>query len=144
MDRRTVSRYVKGLIEMGLLEEDDKNKVYVLKNLESANAMLIPFTTLREILNSLNRNSVNLFVYLLNRFIANKEQPFIVTHKEMKEHMGIATSTTSNNVIVNDILKMLVRIQLVEFEVKRTDYDNTNIYITKVRNMLPEKNTGLE
>ena len=47
MDRRSASKYVKQLVKMGLLEEDDKRKVYILKELQASSAMLVPFTTLR-------------------------------------------------------------------------------------------------
>ena len=39
--------------------------------------MLVPFTTLRQLVNSLNRNSINLFVYLLTRYLGNDETSFV-------------------------------------------------------------------
>lgn len=47
MDRRSASKYVKQLVKMGLLEEDDDKRVYILKELQASSAMLVPFTTLR-------------------------------------------------------------------------------------------------
>lgn len=138
MDRRSASKYVKQLIKMGLLEEDDDKKVYVLKELQASSAMLVPFTTLRQLVNSLNRNTVNLFVYLLNRYLGNGETSFVVTHKELKGRIGLATSTTSNNIVINDILDILRRLGLITYELQQVEYDKTNIVITKVSNVLPE------
>ena len=138
MDRRSASKYVKQLVKMGLLEEDDKRKVYILKELQASSAMLVPFTTLRQLVNSLNRNTVNLFVYLLNRYLGNGETSFVITHKELKNRIGLATSTTSNNIVINDILDILRRLGLITYELQQVEYDKTNIVITKVSNVLPE------
>ena len=138
MDRRSASKYVKQLVKMGLLEEDEKQKVYILKALQSSSAMLVPFTTLRQLVNSLNRNSVNIFVYLLNRYLGNKENSFVVTHRELKSRVGLAVSTTSNNIIINDILDILKRLGLIKYELQQVEYDKTNIVITEVSNVLPE------
>ena len=70
MDRRTVSRYVKQLIAMGLIEREECGDYKVLR-LAAEKAALVPFNTLRQIVNSLHRNSVTIFVYLLERFVAN-------------------------------------------------------------------------
>lgn len=113
MDRRTVGRYVKRLIEMDLLEEEVERMV--LKVLEPSVATLVPFPTLRQIQNSLHRNSVSIYVYLLNRFISNNEEPFYVTHVEMKRYIGISTATASNNVVITDILKTLSTLGLISY-----------------------------
>ena len=59
---------------------------------------------------------MNLFVYLLNRYLGNGETSFIVTHKELKSRIGLATTTTSNNSVINDILDILRRLGLIEYE----------------------------
>lgn len=138
MDRRSVSKYVKELIKMNLLEKDNVKKVYVLKKLSASSAMLVPFLTLRKLVNSLSRNSVNIFVYLLNRYLGNNEESFLITHNELKSKIGIATSTPSNNIVINDILEILSRLGLIEYELRQTEYDKTNIIIKKVSNMLLE------
>lgn len=138
MDRRSASKYVKQLLKMGLLVEKNESKNYELTELQSSSAMLVPFTTLRQLVNSLNRNTVNLFVYLLNRYLGNGETSFVVTHKELKNRVGLAISTTSNNVVINDILDILRRLGLIQYELQQVEYDKTNIVITKVSNVLPE------
>ena len=60
--------------------------------------------------------SVNLFVYLLNRYLSNGETSFVVTHKELKNRIGLAISTTSNNIVINDILDILRRLGLITYE----------------------------
>lgn len=120
------------------MRKDDDNKVYVLEQLESSAATLIPFETLRKLVNSLNRNSINIYVYLLNRYLASKEAEFIITHKELKEHIGISSSSTSNNVVINDILEILSCLGLVEYELRQVEPTKTHMVVTKMRNVLPK------
>ena len=136
MDRRTVGRYVKKLYEQDLLEE--KPGKTILKVLEKNAATLVPYLTLRQIQNSLHRNSVSIFVYLLNRYISNAEQPFFITYNELKKFIGISVATSSNNVVVSDILKTLRALQLIEYGVIQTEVARCNIQIKKVTNVLPE------
>ena len=138
IDRRSASKYVGKLLDLGLLEKDDTNKRYVLKQLENSTATLVPYATLRQLVNSLNRNSVNLFVYLINRYLGSQETEFIVTHKEMKEHIGISSSSTSNNVVINDILNTLHRLGLVQYELRQIEPTKTQMFVTRVCNVLPE------
>ena len=136
MDRRTVGRYVKKLYEQDLLEE--KPGKTILKVLEKNAATLVPYLTLRQIQNSLHRNSVSIFVYLLNRYISNAEQPFFITYNELKKFIGISVVTSSNNVVVSDILKTLRALQLIEYGVIQTEVARCNIQIKKVTNVLSE------
>lgn len=134
MDRRTVRRYVDKLFAMDLLYEDSGK--FILKPLENTVATLVPYLTLRKIQNSLHKNSINIFVYLLNRFVANSEQPYFVTYSELKKYIGISTATSSNNVVVSDILEILSLLNLIEYQVKQTDATRCNIQIVKVNNRL--------
>lgn len=136
MDRRTVGRYVKKLYEQELLE--DVGEKTILKILERTAATLVPYPTLRQIQNSLHRNSVSIFVYLLNRYIANSETPYFVTYNELKKYIGISISTASNNVVVSDILKTLRALQLIDYAVIQTEATRCNIQIKTVTNVLPE------
>lgn len=135
MDRRTVSRYVKRLTALELLEERECE--YVLKKLEPSAATLVPCPTLRQIQNSLHRNSVSIFVYLLNRYIANEEQEFYISYVSLKKYIGISTSTASNNVVVSDIMKTLKALGLIDYKLVQTAEYKTNIVVTKVSNVLP-------
>lgn len=136
MDRRTVGRYIKNLYDTGLLE--DKGDRTILKLLEKTAATLVPYPTLRQIQNSLHRNSVSIFIYLLNRYVANMENAYFITYNELKKYVGISTSTASNNVVVSDILKTLKALGLVDYAVIQTDATRCNIQIQKVTNIISE------
>jgi Mn-dependent DtxR family transcriptional regulator len=137
IDRRSASKYVQKLLDMGLLEKDDENKCYLLKQLENSTATLVPYPTLRQLVNSLNRNTVNIFVHLLNRYIASNETEFIITHKELKDRIGISSSSSSNNIVINDILDILKRLGLVTYELRQVEPSKTHMVVTSVKNVLP-------
>ena len=84
--------------------------------------------------NSLNHNAISLFVYLLKRYIANNEQEYVVTMAQMKNFIGIASSTTSNNEVITDILEVLKLLGLVDYEYRQVEKDKTNLFITKMSN----------
>lgn len=136
MDRRTAGRYIERLFNMGLLVEE-QGKV-ILKELERNTATLVPYLTLRKIQNSLHRNSVSIFVYLLNRYLACDETAFFITYGELKRYIGIATTTGSNNVVISDILEVLQLLKLIDYKIVQTDVNKINIRILKVNNMLPK------
>lgn len=135
MDRRTVAKYVKKLIDLELITITE-NGDYKLHQLEANAATLVPFLTLRQLINSLHKNSVSIFVYLLNRYLGNGEKGFYVTHYSLKKFIGIATSTTSNNVIISDILKTLKLLGLIDYEICQTGTCKLNIFIRKVNNVI--------
>ncbi len=137
IDRRSASKYVLKLLEMGLLEKDDVNKRYLLKQLENSTATLVPYSTLRQLVNSLNRNTINIFVHLLNRYLAAGETEFIITHKELKDRIGISSSSSSNNIVINDILDILKRLGLIAYELRQVEPTKTHMVVTSVRNVLP-------
>lgn len=85
--------------------------------------------------NALSRYAVSLFVYLMNRYLAAGETEYQTTMAQMKEYIGIATSTTSNNDVINDILFVLTKLGLIEYEVRYED-NKTHIYIKKVNNVI--------
>lgn len=115
MDRRVVSKYVNKLCEMGLLEKDDFRCCYIVKTLDKDSAALVPYVTLREIQNSLHRNSVSIYVHLLNEWYKHSFKEFHVTYNELKAFIGIATTTGTNNVVIKDILKVLSLLHLISF-----------------------------
>lgn len=136
MDRRTVSRYVDRLLDLNLLVNDEEQQRIILKNLEPSAATLVPYPTLRQIQNSLHRHSVSIFIYLLNRFIASQEEPYFITHGELKKYIGISLNTASNNIIVTDILNTLQSLGLINYELVQTGETRTNIRINSVTNVI--------
>ena len=140
--RQTAGKRFKHLVELGLLEEDiakGGRKRYKINTLESNVASLIPFETLRKINVSLSRYAISIYVYLMNRFIANGEEPFYPTMKQMKMFIGIAYSTTSNNYIITDILHILSLIGLVEWDYDQIEDDKTLIRIDDVSNTIKKE-----
>ena len=118
-----------------VLEEE---KRYKLNYLDKSVSSLIPYETLRKLNNSLNHNSISLFVYLLKRYIANGEKEYNVTMAQMKKFIGIAHTTTSNNEIITDILEVLNLLGLVEYEYRQVEQDKTLLFITKMNNKVKD------
>ena len=114
MDRRTIAKYFNFLLAQGLikLEED----TYYLTLLEGSEAHLIEYNTLSKLMNVLQKNSLSIYIYLYNRYYANNSKPFIATMKQIKEYIGVATTTTSNNVFIDDTLDILKRLNLLDYE----------------------------
>lgn len=79
-------------------------KRYILNELDTTVASLVPLETLRKINNALSQHAISLFVYLMNRYIANGKKEFVATMSQMKDFIGVATATSSNNNIITDIL----------------------------------------
>lgn len=134
LKRATASTKFKNLISLGLIEYIEEEKRYKLNYLDKTVSSLIPYETLRKLNNSLNHNSISLFVYLLKRYIANNEQEYPVTMAQMKKFIGIATNTTSNNEVITDILDILHLLGLVDWEYRQIEKDKTNIFITRMSN----------
>ena len=138
LKRVTASTKFKNLISLGLIIEIPEEKRYKLNYLDKTVASLIPYETLRKMNNGLNHNSISLFVYLLKRYIANNEQPYIVTMWQMKKFIGMATSTSSNNEVIIDILNILKKLGLVDYEYRQTEKEKTNLIITKMNNKIED------
>lgn len=136
LSRQVTSTKFKNLISLGLIEYVENEKRYKLNYLDKSISALVPFETLRKLNNSLNQNSISLFVYLLKRYIANNEKEFIVTMSQMKKFIGVATNTTSNNDVINDILHILKLIGLVETELRQLEDNKTVIVVTRVNNVI--------
>lgn len=119
MDRRTVAKYFNFLLTQELikLEED----TYYLTLLEGSEAHLIEYNTLSKLMNVLQKNSLSIYIYLYNRYYANNSKPFIATMKQIKEYIGVATTTTSNNVFIDDTLDILKRLNLLDYELTLQD-----------------------
>lgn len=136
LTRQVVSTKFKNLIQLGLIEYVEKERRYKLNYLDKSVSALVPFETLRKLNNTLSQNSISLFVYLLKRYIANNQKEFIVTMGQMKRFIGIASNTTSNNEVINDILDVLKMIGLIKTELRNVEDNKTVIVITQVNNVI--------
>jgi len=138
LTRQTLSSRFKSLVSLGLVEYIETQNRYKLNYLDKTLCSLVPFRTLQLINATLSHHAISIYVYLLNRFLSNNEEPYIVAMSQMKQFIGVATSTTSNNYIINDILIVLERIGLIRYELKNTEQNKTNIIIVCVRNTVRE------
>ena len=139
MTRKTIAKYFKHLEDKGLVNYSEEDKCYYLPNLDKADANLIELNTLIKMMNVFQRNSISIYIYLFNRYYANSCQPFIATIRQIKDFIGIATSTTSNNLIVDDTIDILKRLKLLDTKIVSGDDNKTYIEFQWVRNALPSK-----
>lgn len=126
ISRQTVAQYFKGLIELGLLRYDEYERKYYLSLLSKDLAALIPADTLRMLVNTLNKNCISVYVYLLNRYIANGEKPFQVLMAQIKGYVGLSLKSHTTDQIVNDILFVLETLGLLK---KSIVYDGQKRHI---------------
>ena len=91
-------------------------------------------------MNVLQKNSISIYIYLFNRYCANGYQPFIATLKQIKDFIGIATSTTSNNIIVDDTIEILKRLGLLDVKMITGEDNKTYLEFQWVKNELPKLN----
>ena len=136
MARKTIAKYFKHLQDQGLIEYED-DEYYYLKILDKADANLIECITLNKLMNVLQKNSISIYIYLFNRYYANGFQPFITTIKQIKDFIGIATTTTSNNIIIDDTIDILKRLGLLDVRLITTDDNRTMFEFQWVKNELP-------
>ena len=106
LTRQTVSTKFKNLKEMGLIKERN-DKSYEIIVLEDNVATLVPYDTLGLLVNALSENAISTYVYLLKLYWANNQQPVQFTLEQIKRHIGICSTTRSNNDIITDILFVL-------------------------------------
>lgn len=142
LTRQSASTKFKNLISLGLVEFVEDENRYILNSLDSSEASLIPFSTLRQLNNSLNQNSISIYVYILKLYFANGQKPFGITLNQLKIFVGLSEKSRSNSEIIKDILNTLILLGLIELEIKYFD-DKTHIIITKVNNVIEEKITGI-
>ena len=116
ISRQTISKKFNNLLELGLIKETDNN--YELVILDADIASLIPVETLKILVSALNENAISIYVYLLNRFIANKEQEFMFTKSQLKTMLGFSTNTRSNDYVIDGILTVLQKLGLIKVEIR--------------------------
>lgn len=135
ISRQTASSYFKALMELGLIRYDENEKKYYLTMLSKDLAALIPAQTLRILVNTLSKNCISTYVYLLNRFIANGERPFQVTLAQIKGYIGISLKSHTSDDVVNDILMVLEKLELLKKNLV-SDGQKFHIWISSVSNQV--------
>lgn len=139
MSRKTIAKYFTHLMNQGLVTEDNDD-YYYLTVLDASEANLIECITLSKLMNVLQKNSISIYIYLFNRYCANGYQPFIATLKQIKDFIGIATSTTSNNIVVDDTIEILKRLGLLDVKMITGEDNKTYLEFQWVKNELPKLN----
>lgn len=137
MGRKTIAKYFKYLEDKGLVKLNEEDGFYYLTILDPSEANLIEYNTLSKLMNVLQKNSISIYIYLFNRYYANGCSPFIATIKQIKDYIGIATTTTSNNIIIDDTIDILKRLGLLDFQLKTSDDNKTYLEFQWVKNKLP-------
>lgn len=116
ISRQTISKKFNNLLEIGLIRDNGKD--YELVILDADIASLIPVETLKVLVSALNENAISVFVYLLNRFIAAGEQEFLFTKSQLKAILGFSTNTRSNDYVIDGILTVLQKLDLIKIEIR--------------------------
>lgn len=114
--KRLLDKDDKGKAGLGLVTFNTELNRYELVQLSADMATLIENGTLRMMISALNENTINIYIYLLNRFLANDEQSFEFTLDQCKAFIGKGVGSHSNNYIVTDILCILSKLDLLEYE----------------------------
>ena len=138
LTRQTVSKRFKNLLDLKLIELDQEGNC-VLPNLVASTAFLLPQKTVARMISAFSDHCINIYVYLINRYYANNEQPFNFTITGLKEFCGLSAHTESNNYIVAEILNTLSELGFIEFQTHittqqpdkiKTTYQLTKAYLT--------------
>ena len=137
MSRKTIAKYFSYLIDSNLVS-DEGDEYYYLTVLDGSEANLIEYNTLSKLMNVLQKNSISIYIYLFNRYCANGYQPFVATLRQIKDFIGIATSTTSNNAIIDDTIDILKRLGLLDVKMVTAEDNKTYLEFQWVRNELPQ------
>ena len=136
MGRKTITKYFKHLEDKGFIKLNEEDEYYYLTVLDSHEANLIEYITLSKLMNVLQKNSLSIYIYLFNRYVANGYQPYIATIKQIKDFIGIATTTTSNNIIIDDTIDILKRLGLLDFKMTYGEDNKTYLQFQWVKNKL--------
>ena len=143
--RQTISKKFKQMIDgdiennmkplIRLSQDGDK---YELIYLEGNLAMLVPQTTLQVLVSTLNENSISLYVYLLNRYLANASREYQFSYPELKNAIGIGNKSHGNNSTISSILFILKKIGLLDYRERKMITENGLVksehYITWMTN----------
>ena len=136
MSRKTIAKYFKHLEDRGFIQFNDVDDYYYLTVLDSSEANLIEYNTLSKLLNVMQRNSINIYVYLFNRFYANGNKPFQFTIEQIKNHIGISTTTRSNDEIVSNILFILQKLGIIKYSLTTLKQEGDNFNNVKTIHQL--------
>ena len=118
--RQTISTKFKKLCdpELGLLKEEYDR--YVLEILPQEIGALIPYKTLKLLTDALSERSISIYTHLLIRYVAEGEQSFVFTYSELKKFVGLSDATRSNDETIANILFVLKKLGLIDYQLETT------------------------
>jgi hypothetical protein len=137
MNRRTIAKYFNHLIEEDLVKFDEDDGYFYLTTLSPKQANLIEYHTLNKMVHVLQDHAISIYVYIFNCYWANGCEPVSISMRSIKEHIGIATTTTSNNAVIMDTIEILERLGLLRMSMV-SDGVHMHMVFSNVRNSLPE------
>ena len=121
INRKTISKAIK-FLEANNLVKNDHIELSHLDELGEDERFLIDMDTLKALVAYRKRHLIDLYVYLFNGMyyakMNNGENSVVITMKNMKDYIGIATSTTSNNGVVKELLDILVQVGLIAYKIE--------------------------
>lgn len=123
LSRQTISTKFKNLKELGLVEEIDKN-TYKLVKLENDLATLVQYDLVKLMNDTLNDNTISVYVYLFNLYYANGCKSFQFSLDAVKGFIGLSTSARNNNDIVTNILFVLQKIGLIKYSLTTAKFND--------------------
>ena len=127
ISRQTASTKFQNLVKLGLVTDaPDQEGRYYLTILPAEVAGLIPEPTLKLIIDTLSEHCISAYLYLLLRYIANEEEPYTFLLTDIKKHIGICTTTRSNDQVITNILFVLQRIGLIKYSLTTLQQDNVD------------------
>ena len=118
--RQTASTKFKKLEEMGLIIFNQEKNRYELAVLDKKIANLIPVETLRKLISTMNENTINVYMVLINNWYINDKMGYTIYLNTIKSSIGLSTTTRSNNYIISDILEILQKLGLINYELQNT------------------------
>lgn len=138
LTRQTIATKFKNLEKLELIKliDDDSYEIIML---EQDFASLIPYETVKLMVDSLSDRAISTYVYLFNRFYANGKQSYVFTYEQIKKFIGICTTTRSNDDIISNILFTLQKVGLIEYQMKAVKQNDTFENIKTIYEMLNVK-----
>lgn len=132
--RQTISKKFKSMLEgdvennmLPLIRLSEDGTKYELVSLQGNLAMLVPDATLKVLVSTLKDKAISVYVYLLNRYLANCENGFKFSYNELKNVIGLTVNSNGNNYIISSILFVLGKIGLLKCEQKNVVNDQGRV-----------------
>ena len=147
MSRQTVSKKFKAMLEeeensLSLIKYDKNEKKYYLIDLDKSISTLVEHNTLLIMTSCLQERVISIYVYLLNRYFANRFQQFQYTLPELKTALGLGCKSSGNNYIINSALITLKKLGLIDYRQElvkeKGKHEKTCCFITWMTNELDD------